>query len=274
MLISGARTILTDYIGWKNNNQKVFNIESQIAVENFQDFKHYVNQYIKGDKNLYDISAEQINICYCLGNYLINMNNLEEVKRNIFQINYNPYTIEKNKSRKYFEDNRRYYNYPLSVLGIYCCAFEQKTLGELNNERNKLNKQLHVEEERVRGNIKEKDFTNYMLISFSKIEDKEKFLRHYPNGFFDHISFFFKNIHFYLFPCCVEKKRRDQFWRSKGINAKDPPEPEDIILENFKYTFIQRFQRTVITYIICILIIALSFGVIDFFKYYHCYFYY
>ena len=262
VLISGARNILTDYIDSKNKNNKVFKRESHIAVENFQDFKNYVNQYIKGDKNLYDITAEQINICYCLGDYLIHMNNLEEVKRNIFQINHNPYTKEKNNSRKYFEDNRRYYNYPLSVLGIYCCAFEQKTLGELNKDRDDLNNKLFQEEERVRGNIEEKDFTNYMLISFSKIEDKEKFLRHYPNGFFDHISFFLKNIHFYLCPCCIEKERRDQFWRSKGINAKDPPEPEDIIWENFKYTFIQRFQKTVITYIICILIIALSFGAI------------
>ena len=261
VLISGAKNILTDYIDSKNH-VKFIKRESQIAVENFQDFKIYVNDYIKDDKKLYNITIAQVNICYRLGDYLVLMNNFEEIKRKIFQINHNPHTKEKNMSRKYFDDNRRYYNYPLSILGIYCCAFEQKTLGELKAEKDVLDARLSTEENRVRGKVEEKYFTNYMLISFNKIDEKEKFLRHYPHDFCSHISFFFLNIEYYLFPCCVDKTKKEKFWRSKGINAKDPPEPEDIFWENFQYSFVERLQRTVITYIICILIIALSFGVI------------
>ena len=261
VLISGAGKILKDYIKWKNEGNPTGKRESQIEIENFQEFKTYVNGHLKRDKSLYDIKIEHINICYRLGNYLVYMKDFEEVKRKIFQIQYNPYTLDRNKNLP--QKDHKYYKYLLSFLGIYsCCGFEGKSLEELSIEKDNLDKNLRNEELRIRGIIKQEDFTNYMLISFNKIEDKEKFLSHYPEDFFGNIGFFFSNIKYYLCSCCLEKEENEKFSLSRNIRATNPPEPEDIYWENFSYSNVQRFQRTIITYIICILILVISFGIV------------
>lgn len=80
VLISNAKKILTDYIDEKNKN-KVFQEkrQSQIGVENNDDFIRYVNDYLRGDST--DIKIENINICYSLGDYLINMKKFENIKK-------------------------------------------------------------------------------------------------------------------------------------------------------------------------------------------------
>ena len=261
VLISNSKRILTDYLDSKNKNKFIIR-ESQIVVENYKEFKAYVNDYIINDKNLNDIKIEQVNICYNLGEYLVLMGKFERRKRSIFQINNNPHTIKRNKEKNLEGNKRKYYKYPFSYIGLYCCSLDGKTLEQLNQEKNDLDKQLKSEEDRVRGTIKEKDFTDYMLISFNKIEDKEKFLSHYPNNFFDKITFFFANIKYYICCCCIDKIERDKFWRSRNINARDPTEPEDIYWQNFRYTSFQRLQYTASTYVICLLIIIVSFGIV------------
>jgi len=262
VLIINAKKILKDYIDQKNKAR--FNCkESQIEVENFNDFKQHVNLYIKGDKNLHDITIEHINICYRLGDYLTLMEKFEKKKLQIFKINNRPYITKRNAEKNLVDNNRRYYKYPLGYFGIHCCcAIEGKTLGELIADKERLNNQLNEEELRIRGIIKEQDFTDYMLISFNKIEDKEKFLSFYPKDFFGKIGFFFTNIKYYICPCFVDKEERKNFWRSKDIHAVDPPEPEDIFWQNFAYTTFQRFQYTLSTYVICLLTIAVSFGIV------------
>ena len=101
-----------------------------------------------------------------------------------------------------------------------------------------------------------------MLISFNTIDEKEKFLSHFPNSFFGKIGYFLRNIEHYAFFCCVDEQRRKQFWKSKNISARDPPEPEDIFWQNFDFSYFERIQYTINTYIVCIVIIALSFGAI------------
>ena len=61
VLISNSKKILTSYIDEQNKGR--LNIRSsRIGVENFDDFKRYVNEYLKNDKNLEDINIEHINI--------------------------------------------------------------------------------------------------------------------------------------------------------------------------------------------------------------------
>ena len=262
VLISNSKKILTSYIDEQNKGR--LNIRSsRIGVENFDDFKRYVNEYLKNDKNLEDINIEHINICYKLGKYLPLMRKFEQKKRHIFSVNNNEYTIEKNRQRNLEDDERRYYKYLLGFLGIYCCcSIEGKTLGQLKKDKDSLDEELKKEEERIRGIITEKDFTNYMLISFRTIKDKKKFLDKYPKHILGNILFFFKNIEYYIFCCCIDKEKRELFWRQRNINARDPPEPDDIFWENFSFSFWERIRKTVIIYLICILIIAASFGMI------------
>ena len=260
VLISNANKIITDYHIQSNNNKFNFR-ESQIEVERQDDFKRYVEEYIKGDKKLYDIKIEQINICYNLHDYLKKMEKFEKAKRKIFQINNNQNIKTRNQEKHLYNEEMKYYYYPLSFLGIYCCAIEGESLRELKKTEDELDKQLNQEEDRIRGKITHEDFTDYMLISFNMIGDKEKFLDHQPNNFFGRIRFFFCNLNYFC-PCFVDKKERRRFWLSKDIEVREPPEPEDIYWENFKYSRAQRFLYTFTTYLICLLIIIASFGLI------------
>ena len=65
-------------------------------------------------------------------------------------------------------------------------------------------------------------------------------------------------IKYYLFCCCVDKEERNRFNRAKQIDAFNPPEPEDIIWENFNYSKRQRVCRIIIVFLCCIGIIIIS----------------
>ena len=58
-----------------------------------------------------------------------------------------------------------------------------------------------------------------------------------------------------------------KYYKIKGIDVDDPPEPEDLYWENFKYNGRDRFIRIVIFFLICILIIGVSFCIVLGFTY-------
>ena len=142
-------------------------------------------------------------------NYLPLMKKFEKVKRHIFSVNNNPITKERNAQRNLVDDDRRYYKYPFRFLGIYCCPIEGKSLKELKKEKYYLDNKLNQEESKIKGIFREEDVTEYMLISFLTTKDKKKFLDKYPEDFLGNIVFFFKYIEYYLFPCCIETKKRN-----------------------------------------------------------------
>ena len=257
VLISNTKKILTSYLDSKNVT-KVFNKrKSQIAVENYDDFIKYVNDYLRNYKDLHDIKLEHINLCHNLGDYLDIMKKYEECKNKIFLIDNDPYNVKQNKKYNFVGDNRKYFSFWLKRI---CCSEKPEPLTKLKQDKIQFENSLKLAEENVTGSFKEVDFTGYMLISFNRIEDKEKFLSYYPEDFFGKISFFFKYINYYIFPCCIDKEEKESFFRSKEISARNPPEPEDIIWENFKYSFWERIHQTITTYLICFFIMAISFG--------------
>ena len=58
------------------------------------------------------------------------------------------------------------------------------------------------------------------------------------------------------------KRRKNEIQEKKGINIEDPPEPEDLYFENFKYTGRQRFLKILLFFIVCILIIGVSLAIV------------
>ena len=211
VLISNSKKILISYFNDQNIGRKNIRLSGR-EIENFRDFKRYVNEYLKYDKNLKDINIQYINICFKLRNYLPLMKKFEKVKRHIFSVNNNPITKERNAQRNLVDDDRRYYKYPFRFLGIYCCPIEGKSLKELKKEKYYLDNKLNQEEPKIKGIVREEDVTEYMLISFLTTKDKKKFLDKYPEDFLGNIVFFFKYIEYYLFPCCIETKKKEQFW--------------------------------------------------------------
>ena len=259
VLISNAKPILFYYN--EHYRELTMKNRSQIEVENGRQFKDFVTNYIKNDKDLVDISINQINMCYDLGNYCTLRDDLEKCKRKIFQIEHNKHTIELNNRNKYYDDERYSYNYLLNFIGIYCCCRKKdKQYITLKKQKSDFERDLEQESRNVTEFVTEKNFTGYMLVSFNKIEDKKKFLEHYPHNFITKAIFGCKNCKNYFCCCCLSEGERIQFDKATGIDAYDPPEPDDIYWENFQYTSTQRRLRTFLVFLISILIMAISFA--------------
>ena len=102
-------------------------------------------------------------------------------------------------------------------------------------------------------------FSGYMFVSFNTIKDKELFLQHYPQNFFDKILYFLK---FYIFCCCISNEEKLRFYKAKEIEAYEPPEPEDIIWDNFRYSKIQGIMKNILVFLIFIPIMLISLGIV------------
>ena len=261
VLITEAKPILYDYNEYQRKIRPGFFQGSQIEVENGKEFKTYVNDYIRGHEKFRDFEIYNINLCYDLDEYIGFRDDYEECKRKIFQVEHNKRNIELNEKNKLTNDNRLYYNFYLFEYGLYwfdCCYTKGLPLIALKKQKLDLEQQLKSEERNITDYITEKNFTGYMLVAFNKIEDKENFLAEYPHDFFYMVLFFLQNLKYYICCCFINKEERKYFKRIKGIDAYDPPEPEDIIWENFVFTERQRRIRTILIFIVCLGIIVIS----------------
>ena len=263
VLITDAKKILFDYIEQNKPRNPALMRGSQITVENGKEFRTYVNDYIRCHKEL-DIQIYNINLCYDLGNYMDLREEYEICKRKIFQIENNKYNIDINKRNGLEGNNRLYYDFFLYKLGLYqchcrCCYSAGQSFETLIKDKADHERDLEIEQQNAQF-VNEKHFTGYMLVSFNRIKDKEIFLRNYPHNFIDRIIYFFRNIEYYICCCCIPEDERKSFNRAKEIDAYEPPEPEDIIWENFIFSESQRIMETIKIFLICISIIIVSLG--------------
>jgi len=61
-----------DYLDRKHETNPIFFRKSNITVENRKEFITFVNDYIRADKDLIDLKINSINMCYDLGNFILN----------------------------------------------------------------------------------------------------------------------------------------------------------------------------------------------------------
>ena len=262
VLVSNSKHILFDYLNQIKKQNLNYIAQSQIYVENTDDFIKYVNKYITEN----DYKVYNINMCYNLGQYMDLRDELEECKNKIFKIKNDKNIIEINTEKGNLMDNRCYYKIPLKKIGINCIKFKDKPLITLEKQKSDLEKQIEFEINNFQI-LSESNFTGYMFVSFNYIKDKEEILKQYPNHFFDIFIDFIKNIKYYLCCCCIGKGEKMKFRKKKGINIEDPPEPEDLYFENFKYSGRQRFLKIVLFFFVCILIIGVSLAIVLGFTY-------
>ena len=267
VLVSNAKHILLDYFKEMGKQNPNYISKSHQLVENTEDFIIHVKKYILEDKGLSDLRINHINICYDLGRYMDLRDELENCKIKIFKIKNNPHLIEANSKEGNLIKDRYYYYMPLSFLWIYCIRFKGKPLITLEKQKKNLEREIEVEINKNFEVISKKNFTGYMFVSFELIQDKEKILTKYPNHFFDKIIDFFKNIKYYICCCCMSEGEKIKFNKYKGIDVDDPPEPEDLYWENFKYSGRQRFSKILLFFLVCILIISVSFAIVLGFTY-------
>ena len=267
VLVSNSKHILVDYFNEMRKQNPAYIYQSQQMVENTEDFISHVKKYILEEKGLNDLRINNINMCYNLGQYMDLRDELENCKEKIFKIKNDPHMIKINSKKGDLIKDRYYYFIPLDFIWIYCIRCKDKPLVTLEKQKKDLEKQIEFEINNNFEVISEKNFTGYMFVSFELIQDKEKILQKYPHQFFDIVVDFFKNIKFYICCCCISKGEKIKFNKIKGIDVDDPPEPEDLYWENFKYTGRQRFFKILLFFLACILIIGVSFAIVLGFTY-------
>ena len=257
ILISNANHILIDYLNQMQKQNPNYITQSQLTVENTTDFIKHVDNYITED----EMKIYNVNLCYNLGRYMELRDELEECKEKIFKIKNDAHMIKINSEEGNLLKDKYYYKIPLRDFGIYCIKFKDKPLVTLEKQKLDLEKQIEFEINNFQI-LSESNFTGYMFVSFNYIKDKEEILKRYPNHFFDITIDFFKNIKYYICCCCIGEGEKLKFSKKKGMNIEDPPEPEDLYFENFKYSGRQRFFKIALFFFVCILIIAVSFSIV------------
>ena len=267
VIVSNAKYILIDYLYKSNENKNGMIYKSQQFSENKEDFIKHVKQYIKQDKSLNNLYIRDINMCYNLDRYMELKDELEKCKNKIFRIKNDANIININSEKGYLLDERYYYFLPLEDYGINCIRWKNKNLSVLEKEKKDLREEISKFEDINSQIISEDNFTGYMFISFEYIKDKETILKHYPQNFFGKILDYIKNVKYYLCCCFIGNGEQIKFNKIKGIEIDDPPEPEDIIWENYQYTGRDRCCKITLFSCICILIIAVSFGIVLIFTY-------
>lgn len=262
VLVSNAQHILIEYVEQKQKPNLKFTEskikESQLLVENTSEFINFVNEYIRADKSLNDLKIKYINMCYNLGNYIELRDKYEKCKEKIFKTKNDPTIRDINSKNGAHLDDVFYYSFPLKVK---CIKKKGKSLKELQKQKEKLEGKIEEESQKIQI-ITENNFTGYMFISFDKIKDKETILKEYPNNFFDLMISLIKNIKYYICCCCVGRGEKIRFDKIRGINVEDPPEPEDLYWENFRYNSTNRVIRILLVFLVSLIIIAISFIIV------------
>lgn len=66
----------------------------------------------------------------------------------------------------------------------------------------------------------------------------------------------------YLLCCCMKQSKIKSYEKKFTLNVEKAPEPEDVIWENLQFNSKHRFFRKLMVYLISLVLIAISFGII------------
>ena len=223
-------------------------------------------QYIK-DKLFYSENTKKefnifnINLCFKLNHFMILKENFEKCKYKIFQIENNPYQIEKNQKNNYTGKNSRYYSSIFTYLGLdcLCCSDKGVTLAELNEEQKIYEQRLNLLVNKAKLN----NFCGCAFVTFNTIKEKEEFYNKYPHFLIEFIFYYIKKALYYLCYCCTHKiNNLKKKYSQKSIKVYLSPEPEDIIWENLEFTIFQRAYRIFFVYFISLILILIAFIIV------------
>ena len=240
-----------------NNLEHLNNIKSEIVlfIQYLKDNLFY-NEKLKQNFNIFNL-----NLCFKLNDFMILKEKYEECKYKAFQIEYNPYQIEKNQINNYTGKNSRYYSSIFTYFGLdcLCCSDKGITLEDLNNEKNIYVRRLNL----LVNKTKLSHFCGCAFVSFNTTKEKEEFYNNYPHFLIEFIFYYIKKGLYYSCYCCTNKNDNlNKKYRNKRIRVYLAPEPEDIIWENLEFTIFQRFYRIFFIYFLSLILILIAFLIV------------
>ena len=219
-----------------------------------------------GDK--YNIC--QINICYKISEFMKLEDEIQKYNRKLYIVNHAPYQIEKNEKLNLQNNDRKYFYYPMDILGFNMCTCfkceKYQLVSDIEKNKNKLESKLK-ELLKQTENLTKDNFAGVIFVTFDSINETEKFLELYPKNIIMKLLVSIKDLKYFLCYCCVKKNKLKIFLLKKNISVDVAPEPEDVIFENLQYSSCERFLRMLLIYFISFIIIAICFFIILFLNY-------
>jgi hypothetical protein len=205
-----------------------------------QDTKHkdtLISEYLTITKNdIQEIKPKEINMTYKISDYIKTKNDFLEIRKKIKQAEFSA---------------RRDPTVKL-VLNIDSLRKKQMELAKKLNDYF-----LHLE------NPEKKLFTGIVFATFNTSAEYEAFLDEFPQSGIKYILlsiqfFFYKVI---CFNCC-DKKKVHKLQNKLLLGVTPAPEPSDILWENLEVSYCKRVVRTFLCFIITILFLCASFGIV------------
>ena len=217
-----------------------------------QQFKNFLQCKICEGKFGETFKIAKVDLCYKLEEIMKLQEELKAKNEKITRVENDPNQIKKNKEKNLEGDNRNYY-------GGFLSCYKEENLGTLREEEEKKQSEIDTLIENSKQNTLEY-FGGAAFITFESIKEQELYLKNVPNNSIEYFFRFLRNMTYYLCPCCVNKNSLNYLKRNVKFEAA--PEPEDIIFENLEVKPFSRIMRTVLVYIISIIICGVSFAII------------
>ena len=252
LLCTNLNNTVDSYNKYKNffiNNEE---IKDKSEIEKFV---YFLKTYVLPNNNE-TLNIYEINICYKLNEFMETQDKINEIEEQIFKIQHHPKQIKLNDN----EENQKKLENMSYYSGFLCCKKKISYL-KLKTEKRKYEKKLETILKEKMITSKE-NFAGSVLITFQTIKEKENFYKQFPHSFLEKCFVFIKNLKFRIFCCCMTEERLERFHRRKKIKIYLAPDPEDIIWENMEFTSILKIKRGLLIYIISLLLMGISFGIV------------
>ena len=241
----------------KYKNFSLFDDEEIKDKNEIEKFIYFLKKVIL-PKNNENLNIEEINICYKLNKFMKIQGKINDINDKIFQIEHNPTQIKKNENHKTLEE-KNYYK------GFLCCQRKISYL-KLQIKRKELEDELEFLLKDKIMTSKE-NFAGCIFITFPTIKEKEKYYNEFPHSFLEKCIEFIKELKYRICCCFIYREKLENFHRRKKLKVSFAPDPEELIWENMEFTLISKIKRSLIIYIISLLLIGVSFGIILYLNY-------
>ena len=233
------------------------------TITDAMEFGTYIKNLVVNKNEKYNVQL--VNLCYKLNKFEKLEEEVQEYKKELFKVDYDPMQIKRNRYFKLEGNKRKFFKTPLSDINIInlntnCCEKRIPILDIMRKKRdreNELNRLLEASK-----NIKKDNFANVAFISFDTISEQERFLNKYSQNLFTRIFSIITNFKFYFCCCFLSRQSRNKWEKQKGESVSLAPEPDDIIFKNLETTQFGRIIRTCITALVSFFIIAFSFIIV------------
>ena len=243
---------LPDIIQKEGENKK----SKKYKKSKLEEFTDFIESNICIDLNKEKYNVQQINICFKLNKYMNLEDQLQLKKTQIVKIEKHPYQKARNREKGYEGDKRRYFSSFLSGYNLYICNCCDNgiELSQIEKEKEEIEKEIS-DLMKASEDINENNFAGVAFVSFNTLKEQEDFLSQFPSNIFSYFLKFIKDLKYIFCFCCYKKNLKT------NLDAENAPEPEDVIYENLEYSYIEGSFRTLIVYIISVILIGICFGI-------------